>query len=101
MELGRSVEQASRPKKIRETDLVPKRIRPVVQAPEEGQAPAERVVPFDPPKPAPRVARSTGSAVPAANLATEEAPISSVDREKLELALSKLSKLRERWEEFR
>lgn len=54
VELGRSVERASRPKDIKETNLVPKRIKPVIKVPKP--EPVAAVAPPEPvvenPKPA-------------------------------------------------
>lgn len=46
VELGRSVERASRPRDIKETNLVPKRIKPVIQVsnPEPSDAPTPELV---------------------------------------------------------
>ncbi|NNC37615.1 MAG: MerR family transcriptional regulator [Hyphomonadaceae bacterium] len=53
VELGRSVERASRPKDIKETNLVPKRIKPVVKVAKPEPAPApEPEPPAEKPKPA-------------------------------------------------
>ncbi len=78
MELGRSVESASKPKDVQDTDLVPSRIKPVIHTP---APPLE-----EPPKQEPP---------------TEKTESSDVDREKLQSALERLKSLKSRWNEFK
>jgi len=115
MELGRSVERAATPKAVKETNLVPKRIKPVINVRRQAEAPAtpptepvrevrtedevvRRVVPFErapvPVEPAPEPVREEEMAIP-------EPQISAVDREKLETALDRLKSLRSRWDKYK
>ena len=90
IDLGRSKEIASRSRDIKETDLVPKRIKPVAQRP----APRE-------PQPAPEreIVRSAADPRPAREEPAAK-PKPSKDAEDLKSALSKLRSLKSRWETF-
>lgn len=100
VELGQSVEKASREKEVSETILIPERIqkveivRPITQ---------ERVVPFSPKaEPIPEPAPAAAHVVEYVEEEEEEAPlISSAHRAELEDALERLISLRRRWDEFK
>jgi len=107
MELGRSIERASTPKDIKETNLVPKRIKPVINMRREPEAVPEakkeeevvrRVVPFEA---APASAEPARAPVAREEMAIPEPHLSSVDREKLESALDRLKSLRSRWDKYK
>ncbi|PHR93318.1 MAG: hypothetical protein COA69_05105 [Robiginitomaculum sp.] len=102
VELGRAREQAANPKDIKDTNLVPKRIKPVVHKPEPAPvAPVpERVVPEK------TVSARPVSPKPVENVKSDpehNKPVGSsgVDREKLETALGRLRALKSRWEAFK
>lgn len=86
IELGRSVEKAAKPKDIKDTVLVPERIQ---------QAPETPVEPTYEPEPA---SRPEPTDVTDVDVAAEDEIY--VDVEGLEDALSRLTKLRSRWDKF-
>lgn len=109
VELGQSVEKASREKQVSETVLIPERIqkadivRPIAE---------ERVVPFTPrpepvPEPEPEPVPEPAAAhvveyVEEENvLDLQEEAAETIDRSELEAALERLTSLRRRWEEFK
>jgi len=109
VELGQSVEKASKDKDVSETVLIPERIqkaeilRPIAQ---------ERVVPFTPkpepviepasiPEPAPAVVHVVEYVEEEDVLELEEEAGPQIDRSELEDALERLISLRRRWDEFK
>lgn len=92
IELGRSVEQASRDRDLSETTLVPERI----EKPDAQSVPA----------PKPEASKPEEVEVPAAateevlEVAAEPIPAPTPDLSSLEDALTRLKSLRERWDEF-
>ena len=123
MELGRSVERAATPKDVKETNLVPRRIKPVINVrrepehvPDKPVVPevlvqediVRRVVPFEnTPAPAAAPTPAAPAPEPVLELVSEEEisipepEMNSVDREKLETALDRLKSLRSRWDKYK
>lgn len=124
MELGRSVEKASKPRDVKDTNLVPRRIKPVIDkpivhsAPTAGPTPKPEPVPVQidndivrrpgvvdisdhrpAPKPIPKPVIVPEPAVAAPEPDTEPS-ISTVDKTNLTDALQRLKKLKSRWQEF-
>ncbi|WP_418152925.1 MerR family transcriptional regulator [Litorimonas sp. RW-G-Af-16] len=100
VELGRSVEKASRDRDLVDTVLIPERIQKAEKKPSIFSAPQ--------PKPAPQIAPSAvaPTAEPeyvthASAAAPEPTGLSSNDRQKLEDALQSLTGLRARWQDFK
>ena len=117
MELGRSVEQAAKPRNVKDTNLVPRRIKPVIDkpvaaAPKPVVSSTERdddivrrpgVVnadenrlerkPISKPQPKPVVE-------PTPRQIDNSTAIDTEDKSNLEDALLRLKKLKSRWQEF-
>ena len=110
MELGRSVEQASQPRNIKDTNLIPKRIKAVADKP---------IVRSATPTPIPRpertvprnadIVRRPGVEIPESRLVPKPAPvptpvvepsITTRDKANLENALDRLKSLKSRWQKF-
>ena len=91
IDLGRSKEIASRPRDIKETELVPKRIKPVAQRP----APRE---PQTVPKP--EIIRPVATPAQLEPTPEASAPKKTKDVDDLKSALGKLRSLKSRWETF-
>ena len=92
VELGRSVEKASRERDLADTPLVPARI----------EKPALRVVKPAPSEPVPAPAEPAPTPSAAEPAATEPAPeplVASADADKLRAALGRLEALRRDWDE--
>ncbi len=88
IDLGRSKEIASRPRDIKETELVPKRIKPV----------ADRPAPREPQTaPKPEIVRPVAAPEPAPEA---QASKETKDVDDLKSALGKLRSLKSRWETF-
>jgi len=129
MELGRSVEQASKPREIKDTNLVPRRIKPVIDKPVIHSATPKPAAPISAPTPAPTptrdddIVRRPGVVEldkhrPAIKIAPIPAPtpapapvqgdtpsidaagIDAEDKTNLTDALQRLKKLKSRWQEF-
>lgn len=117
VELGRAKAQASRPKDIKDTDLVPQRIKSVVEKPVKIVSP---VRPFSVPVPVPEtIVETIVEAVPIVSAAPEtpsvpvesvlvepdvneaQASISAADKEKMQIALARLQALKSRWGKFK
>jgi len=101
VELGRSVERASREREVQDVDLTPDRLQrvvavaPPVPAPTPMSVPAEAIVP----EPV-----ATAGAIPqvvASSLGKTGATAPEIDRESLQDALSRLKTLKASWTEFR
>jgi len=98
VELGRSIEKASKPRDIKDTDLVPRRIKPVPVVhtpPEPEREVVRRVVPID----EGRRREKPSAQEPVQE--TQTSPIDTLDRDKMKTALEKLRTLKNRWEEFK
>lgn len=109
MELGRSVEQAAMPRKVKDTNLVPKRIKPVIDKPDAAS-----------PKPVVKSNKQDDDIVrrpgvvdtgktqhmpkpvvePTPSQADNNPSINTEDKSNLEDALQRLKKLKSRWQEF-
>ncbi len=124
MELGRSVEKASKPRNIKDTNLVPRRIKPVIGKPAIDTPVAKSAAPISAPPPQENyrrdddIVRRPGvvdleqhrpakpqkqvEVQPVAVEATPEAipSISSEDKSNLTDALQRLKKLKSRWQDF-
>jgi DNA-binding transcriptional MerR regulator len=129
IDLGRSIEKAANPKAVKETNLVPPRIKPVVHARSE---PAPRPAPVQQSAPVPQEdddivrrvvdfeAEPVAADIPPApvaeaqpvyepefgpddddDLSIPDSRLGPADREKLETALDKLKSLKSRWEKFK
>lgn len=92
IELGRSVEQASRDRDLSETTLVPERI----EKPDTPPVAQTKIVTPKPEPVEPEQDASVGPVDPAPDQALGPAP----DLSSLEDALKRLKNLRERWDEF-
>ena len=128
MELGRSVEQAAKPRNVKDTNLVPKRIKPVIDKPldkPDEQSAAVSPSPVAKPtqqddivrrpggddiarRPAPKpVSEQVPAPVPEPTIA-EPAPqqadigvqVNAEDKTNLTDALQRLKNLKSRWQEF-
>ncbi len=116
MDLGRSVEQASKPRNVKETNLVPKRIKPVINKPKMTPTkPVSKPTAYDDDivrrpgvvetqedRPAPKqvsrqVSKPESSSTPKP---TTPAPIDNENKTNLEDALVRLKKLKSRWQKF-
>lgn len=124
VDLGRAKAQAARPRDIKDTDLVPKRIKtgvkrvaalkPVASRPKTAPVVPQPVIDDD------IVRRPTSTQTPVPTTPIHVAPVtvitptqpetvqeqvasvqSHVDREKLQAALEKLRSLKSRWEEYK
>jgi DNA-binding transcriptional MerR regulator len=107
MELGRSVEQAAMPRRIKDTNLVPGRIKPVIdkpiaQAPETKQTPIrdDDIVRRPGGDDTGRRSSSKNVAEPAPQQAESGVQVNPEDKSNLEDALQRLKKLKSRWQEF-
>ena len=103
VELGRAKAQAARPKDIKDTDLVPHRIKSVVEKPVKIATPVQ---PVAVPVPAPEtiveavpIATTTTPVEPSRNEA--QSSISAADKEKMQMALTRLQALKSRWGKFK
>ena len=96
VELGQSVEKASRKKEVSETVLIPERIQ---KADIVRPASQERVVPFTPRPEAGQTPEPAAAHV--VEYVEEEDIEPAVDRSELEDALERLISLRRRWTEFK
>jgi len=95
MELGRSVEQAAKPRNVKDTNLVPRRIKPVIDKP------VDKPVPTPPKSASPKpVAPKPASTEPSSQQADSGTSINTEDKSNLEDALQRLKKLKSRWQEF-
>lgn len=127
VDLGRAKAQAARPKDIKDTDLVPKRIKAAVVKKATTPQPVQKPVPQPVPRLAPiqvaapevidtEILRRPSDGTPATPRNKPKVmpvevcepshdgrmpPASVVDREKLKTALSKLRSLQSRWEEYK
>ena len=101
-ELGRSVEKASRERDIKETDLVPKRIRKTVSKKSKATSvPILQVVPDPEPTPAPVVqAAPPQPAAPAPIVQQVVEGLTAAERDNLQTALIRLKALRAQWTAF-
>ena len=104
VELGQSVEKASKERDVADTVLIPERIQNA--EPEIRRAEEDRVIPFMPrpePEPEPEPEPSAAHVVEYVEEEDEyeEEAMSTVDRSELEDALERLTSLRRRWEEFK
>ena len=100
IDLGRKKEVASKPKDIKDTDLVPQRIKPMIVKP----VPQETLAP----KPAPKLVPAVAAPVVVAPVDVKpvETPApqpasNPVDRAKLETSLERLRSLKSRWDKFK
>ncbi len=98
VDLGRAKAQAAQPKEVKDTNLVPSRIKAVTQKPSVVQktpvpAPVEA-----PQQIAPVDVLPVQTSVP---VAPATAPVSSIDRDKMQTALERLKSLKTRWEKFK
>ncbi len=115
IKLGRSAARASRPKDIRDTRLVPKRIKPIIKKPDPQAAPDlgvsdDEIIrrPGEPDLAEPVAASSVGTSGKTGDEDTksaQEAPrsverLSPQSRENLMDALARLRALKESWREF-
>ncbi len=96
IDLGRKKEVASKPRDIKDTDLVPQRIKPMIVKP----VPEETLAP----KPAPIV--TAPIVVAPVDVKPVETPApqptaNPVDRDKLETSLERLRSLKSRWDKFK
>ena len=110
MELGRSVEQASQPRSIKDTNLIPKRIKAVADKPIVRSA-APTPIPR-PERTVPRnadIVRRPGVEIPEPRLVPKPAPvptpvvepsITTKDKANVENALDRLKSLKSRWQKF-
>lgn len=115
LELGRSVEQAAKPRNVKDTNLVPRRIKSVIDKPVD-----QRVAPAAAPRPVVKsagrdndIVRRPGGddvgkrsapkpvvAEPTPQQVDSGVRISTEDKSNLEDALQRLKKLKSRWQEF-
>jgi len=108
IELGRSIERASQEKKVAETVLIPERIqkaKPQIRPLKIRPAEDDRVVPFtakrEPePEIIPEIEPAAEDVVELTEI-VEDPQEPDVDRPALEDALTRLSKLRGKWEQFK
>ena len=124
MELGRSVEQAAKPRNVKDTNLVPKRIKPVIDKPLD--KPAEQTAAVSPspaakpaqqddivrrpggddiarrpaPKPTPKPVPEPATTEPAPQQADSGVQVNAEDKTNLTDALQRLKNLKSRWQEF-
>ena len=114
-ELGRSVEKASRERDIKETDLVPKRIRrsapkkskakaaPILQVvpdPEPTPAPVVQAAPPQPVAPTPAPIPTPQPVAPAPVVQQVVEGLTAAERDNLQTALIRLKALRAQWIAF-
>ena len=103
IELGRSVEQASRERDITETTLVPERIEKPNTQPATDTKPAPAKPPASEPveeKATKRDETSTTEAAPPSGSPAKDPVAPPADMSSLEDALKRLKNLRQRWDEF-
>ncbi len=90
IDLGRTKEKTAEAKDIKDTNLVPKRIKPMVVKP----------IPADTPPQSETVKTATIAITPEP-LPTPSSPAKKVDLEKLETSLDRLRALKSRWDKFK
>lgn len=103
MELGRSVEQAAMPRNVQDTNLVPKRIKPVIDKPVVASAkPVQREddIVQRPGSIDVRPATKPVAVEPVTQPADSGVPINTEDKTNLTDALQRLKNLKSRWQEF-
>ncbi|MGB6231398.1 MAG: MerR family transcriptional regulator [Litorimonas sp.] len=102
VELGRSVEQASRDRSLSDMPLVPKRLRETGQKADAKEPVAPLPASNEDADPVELVVPSVGSSKPVADTRSPDVRLQEppVDRERLRAALDSLESLKRRWQRF-